>query len=271
VVEEGRRSQRQADNRDAVGLAFQARAISARGLSPKGNAEARKLYDQALEISPDYLLALIGRAYTDIVEDMFFHGTIPLDKAEQILVRALEIEPDNVSAKYTKAMLYYFKGDMDRTAFFAEQIIAIDPSYAPAYAALNRARVAQGRATEAIALEEKAIRLSPRDPFVDLWYQNLGATYLFLGRDEEAVPWMEKAIAMNDKVYFYHSSLASAYALTGRLDAARKELEAATRLVPGLTIAKAAASFRQSSSNETYLKQADHYLAGLRLAGMPEN
>ena len=271
VAEEGRRLQRQADNRDAVGLTFRARAILFRGLSQKGIAEARKLYDQALEISSDYLPALIGRAYTDVVEDIFFRGTIPLDKAEQILVRALEIEPDNVPAKQTKVMLYYFKGDIDRTAFFAEQIVAIDPSYAPAYGALNRARVLQGRATEAIALEEKAIRLSPRDPFVDLWYQNLGETYLYLGRDEEAVPWLEKAVAMNDKVWFYHSSLASAYALTGRLDAAHRELEAATRLAPGSTIAKAVALLRKRSSNETYLKQADHYIDGLRLAGMPEN
>ena len=271
VAEEGRRLQRQADNRDAVGLTFRARAILLRGLSQKGIAEARKLYDQALEISSDYLPALIGRAYTDVVEDIFFRGTIPLDKAEQILVRALEIEPDNVPAKQTKVMLYYFKGDIDRTAFFAEQIVAIDPSYAPAYGALNRARVLQGRATEAIAFEEKAIRLSPRDPFVDLWYQNLGETYLYLGRDEEAVPWLEKAVAMNDKVWFYHSSLASAYALTGRLDAAHRELEAATRLAPGSTIAKAVALLRKRSSNETYLKQADHYIDGLRLAGMPEN
>jgi TolB-like protein len=114
VAEEGRRSQRQADNRDAVGLTLQARAILARGLSPQGNAEARKLYDQALEISPDYLRALVGRAYTDIAQDMFFHGTIPLDKAEQILARAMEIEPDNAQAKHVAAVLYMAKGDNNR-------------------------------------------------------------------------------------------------------------------------------------------------------------
>ena len=271
LAEEGRRSQRRPDNRDAVGLTFQARAILSRGLSPKGNAEARKLYDQALEISPDYLPALIGRAGTDVIEDLYFHGTIPLDMAEQILTRAMEVEPDDVRAKMTMILLYYFKGDMDRTAFFAEQTIAIDPSYAPGYASLGRARMAQGRATDAIALEEKAIHLSPRDPFVDLWYQNLGLTYLYLGRDEEAVPWLEKAVAMNDKVWSYHKDLASAYALTGRLDAAHKEIEATLRLFPGYTIAKSAAALRKLSSNETYQKQIDHYVDGMRLAGMPEN
>ncbi len=272
VAEEGRRSQRQPDNRDAVGLIFQARAILNRQLSAQGFAEARKLLDQALEISPDYPPALVERAFTDVGEDTWFHGTIPLDKAEQWLARAMEIAPDNVWAKGVAALLSLTKGDYDRAAFFEEQVIAIDPSIAGAYAVLSRARMAQGRTIEALPLEEKAIRLGPRDPFVDLWYRDLGYAYLLLGKDEEAIPWMEKAVAMNDKVFSYHRDLASAYALTGRLDAAHRELETVARLFPGLTITKAVALQRRlMGSNETYLKQVDHVVAGLRLAGLPEN
>jgi adenylate cyclase len=109
-----------------------------------------------------------------------------------------------------------------------------------------KVRVFQGRTIESIPLEEKAIRLSPLDPFVDLWYRDLGDAYLLLGKDEEAVHWLEKAVATNDKVWTYHKELAAAYALTGRF-------------------------FRRISSNETFLKQLDHYMAGLRLAGLPEN
>jgi adenylate cyclase len=137
-----------------------------------------------------------------------------------------------------------------------------------------KVRVFQGRTIESIPLEEKAIRLSPLDPFVDLWYRDLGDAYLLLGKDEEAVHWLEKAVATNDKVWTYHKELAAAYALTGRLDAAHKELEAVARLAPdqaNAPIAKTVAFFRRISSNETFLKQLDHYMAGLRLAGLPEN
>ncbi len=133
------------------------------------------------------------------------------------------------------------------------------------------ARTAQGRAIEAIPLEEKAIRLSPRDPFIDLWYRELSRNYLLLGMDAEAIPWLEKAVERNDKVFFYHLNLASAYALTGRLDAAHKEIEAVARLAPGLTIAKLVAFASGRRSSETFKKQGDHVLAGLRLAGVPEN
>ncbi len=272
VAEEGRRAERRPDNRDAVGLTFQARAIFARGLSKQGLAEARKLLDQALDISPDYPEALVGRADADAAEVLFFRSAIPLDKAEQLVERAMELEPGNVYAKGVAALLYLAKGDYERAAFYSEQIIAIDPSNPYAYAILAPSRWREGRAEEAIALEEKAIRLSPHDPSLDLWYRDLGMTYLLLGRDAEAVPWLEKAVQANDKVYFYHLYLAAAYALTGRLGAARKEVEATLRLYPGNTIAKVVALEQQlGSTEETYRKQFDHVIEGLRRAGMPEN
>jgi adenylate cyclase len=221
VADEGRRSQRQPDNRDAVGLTYQGRAIDSRGLSAQGLAEARILFDQALAISPDYAQALIDRAWTDIGEDTFFHGTIPLNKAEQWLARARELAPDNIWAIHFSSILYQTKGDNDRSAFFAEQAIAVDPSFPYAYGILAVDRWYQGRAIEAIPLLEKAIRLGPRDPFVDTSYRGLGFVYLLLGKNVDAIPWLEKAVATNDKVWIYHRDLASAYALSGHLDGAR--------------------------------------------------
>jgi hypothetical protein len=92
-----------------------------------------------------------------------------------------------------------------------------------------------------------------------------------LGRDQEAVSWLEKAVATNDKVWTYHAALASAYALIGHLDAAQKELDAVNRLSPDATIAKYLAGYLRLSSNEIFLKQVDHIASGLRLLSMPEN
>jgi tetratricopeptide (TPR) repeat protein len=105
---------------------------------------------------------------------------------------------------------------------------------------------------------------------VDVFYRDLGMTYLFLGRDQEAVPWLEKAVALNDKVWTYHVYLAAAYALTGRADEARKEIDVVERLSPGQTVAKRIPAMNRFSSNETFRKQVDHVVSGLRSAGMPE-
>jgi len=271
ITAEGGRSGRQPDNADAVGFLLQSHAILNRPLSAQGFAEARKFLDQALAISPDLPQALVDRAWTDVGEDIFFHGTIPLDKAEQWLARARELAPDNIWAKLHTSILYQTKGDIDRSAFFAEQAIAVDPSFSNAYGVLAIDRWLQGRANEAIPLLDRSIRLGPRDPFVDTWYRGLGFVDLLLGKDRDAVPWLEKAVATNDKVWGYHVSLASAYALTGRLDAAHKEIDAAVRLFPGLTIEKVVASQRKFNPTETYLKQFDHMVDGLRLAGLQES
>jgi TolB-like protein/Tfp pilus assembly protein PilF len=270
LTEEGHRSERQPDNRDAVALTFQGRGVVMRGLSPQGVAEARKLFDQALAASPDYAPALVFRALIDIQDVAFFGASIPLDAAEKRLLRALEKEPDDLMANFMAASLYTTKGDVEKAAFFAEKTIAIDPSYPNVYWLLSYIRRGQGRAEEGIALNEKAIRLSPRDPFVDLFYRDLGLTYLFLGREREAVPWLEKAVATNDKVWPHHAYLASAYALIGRMEAAHKEVEVVERLSPGQTVAKRVAAMNRLSSNETYRKQVDHVVSGLRAAGMPE-
>ena len=86
------------------------------------------------------------------------------------------------------------KGNLDKGAAYAERTIAIDPNYPNTYTVLNIIRRSQGRAEEGIALNEKAIRLSPRDPFMDLFYRDLGVTYLFLGRDQEAVPRQKRPL-----------------------------------------------------------------------------
>jgi adenylate cyclase len=271
LTEEGRRSQKEADNRDAVALTFQGRGIVMRGLSPAGIAESRKLFDQALQASPDYAAALVFRSMVDLQDVSFFRANIPLDAVEQRLNRALELEPSDLMANMTAAWLYLQKGDLDRSSSFAERTIAIDPNHPNAYALLNDVRKGQGRAQEAIPLLEKAIRLSPREPFIDAWYRELGSAYLLLGKDQEAVSWLEKAVATNDKVWTYHAALASAYALTGHSDAAHKELDAVNRLSPGATIGKYLAGYLRLSSNEIFLKQVDHIASGLRLLSMPEN
>ena len=270
LTEEGRRSQRQPDNRDAVALTFQGRAVVMRGLSPDGIVESRKLFDQALQASPDYPEALVFRAMVDLQDVGFFRADIPLDNAEQRLTRALELEPSDLMANMTSAWLYLLKGDLDKSASFAERTIAIDPNHPNAYVILNDVRKGQGRAEEAIPLLEKAFRLSPHEPFLDAWYRELGAAYLLLGKDEEAVRWLEKAVATNDKVWTYHAALAGAYALTGHLDAAHRELAIVDRLSAGITITKYLGGFRRLSSNATFLKQLDHFVVGLKLAGMPE-
>jgi adenylate cyclase len=68
-----------------------------------------------------------------------------------------------------------------------ESAILINPSLAPAYAALGNAKIRAGRAEEAFAPLQTAVRLSPRDPLLNIWYFNIGHAYMHLGQDAAAI------------------------------------------------------------------------------------
>ena len=50
-----------------------------------------------------------------------------------------------------------------------------------------------GPIDEAIVAQQQAIRLSPRDPGMGLWYFRIGEAHLLQSRLDEAILWFEKA------------------------------------------------------------------------------
>ena len=94
----------------------------------------------------------------------------------------------------------------------AERAIALDPNDAESYIALASAFNLFGeRTTEAIALVEKAIRLSPRYPFEFPF--NLGWAYSLVGRYEEAIAAQKQALLRNPNWLFSYIELVVNYQL----------------------------------------------------------
>ncbi len=83
-----------------------------------------------------------------------------------------------------------------------------------------------GRLEEAIAECETAIAL---DPDYGNPYNDIGVYLIELGRTDDAVPWLEKAIrATRYCCYQYpHFNLGRIFLMTGRMDAARRAFERA--------------------------------------------
>jgi tetratricopeptide (TPR) repeat protein len=70
-----------------------------------------------------------------------------------------------------------------------------------------------GAIEEVIPLQEEAIRLSPRDPYISNMYGRIGRVHLVQSRIDEAIRWCEKAIRANPARSGPHAYLASACAL----------------------------------------------------------
>jgi tetratricopeptide (TPR) repeat protein len=154
-------------------------------------------------------------------------------------------------------------------------VIASDRNFVAAYRNLGNCKLLTGSIDETISLEERAIRLSPRDPEIGFMYWRIGTAHLLLSRIDEAIVWLEKARS-DDAGYmgspFIHAWLASAFAVKGEVDRAAAELAEARRLSTDdsySSIAHMTATGYWGVPAVRSLYEAT-YFVGLRKAGMPE-
>lgn len=84
---------------------------------------------------------------------------------------------------------------------------------------------------------EKAIALKPDDPIVPNLYVQLGLSYYYLARYEEAIPWFEKKIEIDPDVYNTYLNLAYCYLKMSDFETAIDKMVKVTELNPSYCLA----------------------------------
>ena len=117
-----------------------------------------------------------------------------------------------------------------------------------------------GRAEESEVLLKRAARKLPRNP----WY----ARYY-----EEAIDWALRSLAMNPEnagkpLARLHLTIASAEALLGRLEEARRSTAEAARAWPYVTVR---GFWTGTFGSDRFARQIARVMAGLRLAGLRDH
>ena len=129
-----------------------------------------------------------------------------------------------------------------------------------------------GAIEELIPAQEQAIRLSPRDPQIGLFFSRIGCAHLLQSRVDEAIVWCEKARNATPAHPQFRTFLAAARALQGDNDRAAGELTEARGLVGDdrySSIARLRAVESWGVPKIRALVEST-YFAGLRKAGVPE-
>jgi tetratricopeptide (TPR) repeat protein len=191
-------------------------------------------------------------------------------RAEELIGQALAASPRSPLVHSAKAHLMRVLGQFEEAISEFETVIGLDPNATNAIADLGAVKLATGPIEETIPLEEKAIRLSPRDARVDNWYDWIGRAHLLQSRTDEAIPWLERARCTNPQSPFHHAFLASAYGLRGDTDRAVAELAEARRLVGDDRFSSMAKLKRCCGKPAVRALYENTYFAGLRKAEMPE-
>ena len=117
----------------------------------------------------------------------------------------------------------------------------------------------------AIEAIERARRLIPFDPYTFQCAFVVAAAHLYARRFEQAIEWADRALHDQPRTVTGMRAKVVANAHLGRLDEARAELSRLLAIDPKLTIA----GFREQALYQAP-EVLELYVAGLRLAGLPE-
>jgi adenylate cyclase len=260
----------------ALDYILRGRAV-ARSNTRHSYAEAISLYERALLLDPrsaeaqSWLAGTLAGRVLDILTDS---PAADLARAEGLIEQALAASPRNPFAYFAKGNVLRAQNRYDEAIPEYEAAIAFDRNRVGAIANLGHCKLFTGSIEEAISLVERAIRLSPRDPQISVWYDRIGQAYLVQSRLDESILWFERARSANPALPFVHAFLAATYALKGGdfTERAAAELAEARRLSSDdrySSIARLRA-VRYSGMPKVQALFETTFFTGLRKAGVPE-
>jgi len=272
AVDAARVTRTRPGNLDAEDLALRCQAGIYNSVGPAEFAAAFSLCDRALNIDNGNVLALSHLAMMHIIPVVEARSTDPqadIRQADELVSRALALDPNFYAAHFAKAYVLMGQNRTQEAVIEGERSLALNPSFIDAYAALCAANNFLGRPDRALELADKAIRLSPRDPFLRVLYHMKGWALFMKQQDDQAIEWLRRA---EGGVVFTELILASALALTGRQAEARETLKRYSTMtgVTTTTIGQLRKQQLSLADNPTWVAYNERLFEGLRKAGMPE-
>ncbi len=183
---------------EAYALFLQARQTG-RLFTEEGFERSNALYEQALEIEPEYAAAWTGLSFNNVV--LANVGMRPLDEGYRLAREA------------------------------ANRALAIDPDYAPAHAIFGRIASNHDNDLAAAARHiERALELDPTNPEILDRASSFSAS---LGRLDQSIALSEYVVAHDPLGPNARFRLGNSYVRVGRLDEAIESYRAVLSLIPG--------------------------------------
>ncbi len=264
---------------DAFDLVLRARSLLHQPPGPQQYRQTRALYEQALARDPSSVPATLGlgMALLLMAQNQGSWATAEdMRHAEKLLTQAQAAGSNTELMFNLRVQWLQAQGRFQDSSTIAKELIERFPNDESGYFDLAQNLTALGRAAEAIPLEEKAIQVNPRSSWIFARYRDMGYALLLLGRDQDAIDYLERSLALNlvDSRFraMTYRRLAAAYARTGQLAKAREDVAAADRLWPYETVRMhrqyVGASFVSDHfPDPVFAEQIGRYQDAVRLAG----
>lgn len=228
------------------------------------NAESGRLFAKAIDLDPESDSAYRGLAWFHAHEFEHRWG----DNIEKSLHlglnqarKALSIAPDHYASHWALGTIYTYLKQFDQAVAAYDRALGLNPNSASLLAGSSELMFYMGKADEAVDRLHRAMRLNPHHP---QWYKAYLAAAYFEDRQYNlAIKTSESLIGIG--MPNTHNRLAASYAYLGDKEKAKDHAAKVLEQDPDFSIQGFAKS--RSYRDESDL---EHYLEGLRKAGLPE-
>ena len=188
--------------------------------------------------------------------------------AKATLERAVRVRLNSIPA------LEAYCRFLNATNYFVESLVAcartlsFDPWNGLALYHIGLAHVQLGRFEEALARFRQADRFDTPQLSRWTWLLGAGMTLMLMDRSEEALPWLQRSLAITPGSGRTHMLLSAAYQQLGRTDEARAAMQKGIELRPGSNLSNVALPPRNASP--VFVTASEWMGRAYLAAGLPE-
>jgi adenylate cyclase len=195
------------------------------------NAQARQMFEKALELDPQYAAAYSGLGTTYFIEWVSQWSADPqnIARAAEVAQQAIVLDDALPGPHSMLGMAKLWQKQYEQATAEAERALALDPNSAAGYGNLAFLLMSVGRPEEAVEAAKKAVRLDPRQV---QHLHALGSAYVTAGRYEEAIPVFKQVLTYNPNFGWAYWGLAVSYSELGREEEARTAGAEMLRIMP---------------------------------------
>jgi adenylate cyclase len=256
-----RAKRKQTDNMAAYECALAAKVLHHRSVR-EDNVEAQRLLDRAIALDPNYAHAHAWKAC--VLGQSWIYGwcadrdaTFQQIADELEIARALDDNDSDVHRILAASNLV--RDDHDKAAYHQERALALNPNYDLIVVQQGELLTWLGRPEEGIDWIKKAMRLNPYHP--ERFWNHLGRAYYCADRFAEAAEAFARITRLD---HSHHAFLAATFAQMGNMVAASAHATQVLKLEPGFSVAAYLAT-----QHYKHAVDRQRHEAGLLKAGLP--
>lgn len=234
-------------------------------VTPEDHVEAQALLTKAIEIDPNY-----GQALAVLAASHMFGvhlgwadlaGAAPI--AERAAAQAVQLDHEDAWAHAALGSVYFSTRRLADALSEFETALRMNPNFCLAQGYYALALSYAGRTGDSFEAAQRAIRLSPRDPSLAIYYGIAGYARFMTRRYDEAIALAREAIRHRGDLTGAYRVLAVSAGMIGDRETAAVALSELRRTQPGISLGWIATQLPWHDDADR-----EHYLEGFRRAGL---